>query len=292
MSNRRIGDLFVLTETLAQVKAITGENFYAFAEQQMGIRPRTIRRYMHIHTVLEAHFQTNGRIDPVEMRNFTQRAFDLLGPDTDDGIILELRTIAQAGQSVDEKTVKKLLETRDGDHQTEVASLQAEIKTVRQEASAGLNRLQVENAKLITQDQNTQELVRKLTEQRSALDLEMEELRRQTVQVQFVDKEILPAGYLSAADAIKDATAKKEEIEGSIVALQQKKNDLESQIQFVTAGAEEFLNMKEQVDGFLLKFPVAMIRAVSSTDLAIKQHIEVLSACMLQFGHQLQKAIT
>lgn len=283
--------LIVLVQILVQVKEITGDQFNAFTEQQMGISPTKRRRYMNIHGLLEAHFKTNGRIDPLEMRQFTQRAFSLLGPETDDGIILELRTIAQSGNKVDEKTVRDLLSARDNDHQAQIATLQAEITAAKKDASTDLNRLQLENARLITQDQNTQELVHRLTEQCSTLDSEIDVLRKETTQVQYVDKEVPPAGYVTALDALNDASSKKDELEKSIKILQEKKSDLENQIQFVTAGAEEFLNMKEQVDSLLLKFPVAMIRAVSASDQTIKQHIEMLGASMLQFGHQLQNAV-
>lgn len=289
--DRMLVELSVLVQTLAKVKELTGEHFNAFTEQQLGISPTSRRRYMSIYALMEAHFKTNGRVDPLEMRQFTQRALSLLSPDTDDGIILELRTIAQSGNKVDEKTVRNLLEARDNDHQTQIATLQAEITSTKKDASVDLNRLQLENARLITQDQNTQELVRRLTEQCSTLDTEIDALRKETTQVQYVDKEVPPAEYVTALDAIKDASSKKEDLEKSIKQLQDKKSDLENQIQFVSAGAEEFLKMKEQVDSLLLKFPVAMIRAVSATDQTIKQHIEMLGASMLQFGQQLQNAI-
>jgi hypothetical protein len=289
---RMTRDLFVLTQTLVQIKELTGENFYAFAEQNMGLKSRTtIRRYMHIHTVLEAHFLSNGRIDPKEMKNFTQRAFELLGPDTDEDLIVELRTIAQSGNSVDEKTVKRLLEVHGTDHKSQIASLEAEVKTTKQDAVASQSRLEIENARLITQEQNTQELVRRLTDQRTALDIEMEELRKQQIQVQYIDKEVVPPGYISVEEAIEAVTVKKNELEQSLEPLRVRKEELEERLKFISAGADEFLRMKDQVDGFLLKFPVAMIRAVSSSDPAIKQHIEGLSVCMMQFATQLQKAV-
>lgn len=291
-SRRIASDLFVLTETLSAIQNITGDNFFEFASQVLNVGERQVRRYLHINKVFQAHFMTDGRFNPSEVEQFSQRALNLLAPDTDEQIIIELRTMAQNGSKVDEKTVTELL-AKHNDQAAQIVALQADLKTVQTLATTSIDQLNIKNASLLQQDHNNREMVRRLEEQLQAIDEEITTLRSQSVQVKYVDKpvDVIPEGYKTATEAIEAAERKKNDVESELSKLEQKRQNLEQQVHLITAGADEFLRMKEEIERCLMKFPVAMIRAASTSDPEIKSHILGMSEIMSQFADQLKSAV-
>ena len=168
-TQERMGrDLFILTTTLNTIKEITGDGFGEFAQQMLNINPRTLRRYMHIHSVCETHFSVNGRVDPAEVGNISQRAFALLEIDTSEDVITEIRSRSQNGQIIDEGTVRELLNSQ-SDNAVQVEALKAEVKKVAQTAEESITALKLQNLQLMTQSNAHAEIIKNLTDMEKSL---------------------------------------------------------------------------------------------------------------------------
>ncbi|WP_194725533.1 hypothetical protein [Noviherbaspirillum malthae] len=297
----RIGrELYLLTERLQLVYEMLGDCFAAFVESELGISRRAGRRYLQVHSVLKAHFtDANGRNDWSETRHITQGALLLLANEPADEVIAEIRAIAQNGQEVNEATVKRLIESREAELEARVAAAEAEVELAVRTAQKAGERAELELARVKGQVENSQELCRRLTEQRDSLEEEVNRLQKQETQVveRTVEVEVLPKGYSTVTEAIQSAeqalqakTGELERVDADLKESQRKMAEMRANLTAAQAGSEDFLQMKKEVEALMLKFPLAMLKSMSDSDKNIKSSINALGDAMVAMGNLLKGA--
>lgn len=294
---RLIGELYVMTEQLRVMRDILGDRFREFVEAQLGLSPRMITRYMHINKVLNAHFSVDGKIDLAEANSFTQRALALLSPSTDTQVVEELREMASQGKSIDHNVVINALNQAEADAVAQLASAQADLTTKTRQLAEMAQQREVERARNQREVESQAEMLRRAEQRRSDLEEEIEKLRSQETQVQFQEKEVVPAGYASAEEAIAAKTreldtliAQRESVSTEIAALTDQQKKLQTAVQQTNAGAAQFLAMKEQADTLIAQFPIALLKSLSEKDPTVKSAIASLGETFVLFGQQLTKA--
>ena len=214
-------------------------------------------------------------------------------------VIAEIRQIAQSGHRVDEMTVKRLIEERDGDAEARASIAETRVRELEEAAKAAANQSELEQARLKLQLAKTEEGLRRISDQRTALEEEVEQLRMQETQVveKIVEKEVPPKGFVSVTEATEAAEQKLnekikelEQAEADLRDGQAKIAALRDNVAAASAGAEEFGRLKEQVDAIMLKFPIAMLKTTSGSDPQIKSSIHALGEAMVAMGKLLKDA--
>lgn len=297
----RIGrELYLLTERLQLVSEMLGDSFTAFVESELGISRRAARRYLQVHSVLKAHFtDANGRNEWSETRHITQGALLLLANEPADEVIAEIRAIAQNGQEVNEATVKRLIESREAELEARVAAAEAEVELAVRTAQKAGERAELELARVKSQVENSQELCRRLTEQRDSLEEEVARLQQQETQVveKTIEKEVVPKGYATVTEAIQTAektlqvrVGELEKVDADLKDSQRKMAEMRANLAAAQAGSEEFFHMKKEVEALMLKFPLAMLKSMSGSDTNIKSSINALGEAMVAMGNLLKGA--
>lgn len=294
---RLIGELYVMTQQLCVMRDILGERFRAFVEAELGLAPRMISRYMHINKVLNTHFTVDGQVDLTEANAFTQRALALLSPSTDTQVVAELRELASKGATIDHNVVMNAFNEAEADAVAQLASAQADL-TAKSRQLADLAQLrEIERARNQREGESQAELLRRAEQRRSDLEEEITKLRSQTTQIQFEDKEVVPAGYASVEDAIsaknrelETLASRRDAVAAEIDTLNEQQKKLQDAVQQTSASASHFLAMKEQADDLIARFPIALLTSLSAKDPAVKTAIASLGTTFVVFGQQLLKA--
>jgi hypothetical protein len=300
-SQDRIGrELYYLTERMNSLSELLGEGFFAFVESELGIPVRSARRYLQVYSVLRAHFSDgDGRIAVNEARRITQGALVLLAIEPGGEVIDEIRDLVKRGEEVNEATVKRVIESREAELEARVAAAEAEVAVAVRTAQQAGERAELELARVKGQAENSQELVRRLTEQRDALEEEVGRLQKQETQVveRTVEKEVVPKGYATIEEAIqsteKNLQTKVSElakVDADLKDSHQKLAELRANIVVAQAGKEDFFQMKQDVDALMLKFPAARLKSMADTDKDIKSSINALGEAMVAMGNLLKGA--
>lgn len=294
---RLIGELYVMTQQLCVMHDILGERFRTFVEAELGLAPRMISRYMHINKVLNTHFTVDGQIDLNEANAFTQRALALLSPSTDTQVVEELRELASQGAAIDHNVVMNALNQAEADAVAQLASAQADLTAKSRQLVDLAQQREVERARHQREGESQAELLRRAEQRRSDLEQEIAKLRSQATEIQFEEKEVVPAGYASVEEAI---VAKNRELESLVVdrdavaaeigSLNEQQKKLQNAVQQTSASSSQFLSMKEQADILIARFPIALLKSLSDKDPAVQTAIESLGETFVLFGQQLLKA--
>lgn len=294
---RLIGELFVMTQQLCVMRDILGERFRSFVEAELGLAPRMISRYMHINKVLNTHFTVDGQVDLSEANAFTQRALALLSPSTDTQVVEELRELASQGATIDHNVVINALNQAEADAVTQLASAQADLTTKSRQLADLAQQREIERARNQREGESQAELLRRAEQRRSDLEDEIAKLRSQATQIQFEDKEIVPAGYATVEEAIaaknrelESLASRRDAVAAEIGSLNAQQKKLQDAVQETSASASQFLAMKEQADLLIAGFPIALLKSLSAKDPAVKTAIASLGQTFAIFGQQLLKA--
>lgn len=299
-AGRRVAsELFAMTSQLAVMQEILGPRFMDFAVAELGLNSRTVYRYLHSHAVLKAHFSSGELINVGEASNFTQNALALLSPSTDELVISELKLLAQEGKKIDEKIVRQVFERQEESQAGLLASAQAELAMTSKSLDRERQLREAEQGRTGRELANNAELLRRSEQTRDALIAEIEVLKQKEtiVTTQTVEVEIVPKGYSTAEEAVKAKTDELNKLNDqirlttkSLDESAEKKRVLDEKLAELSAGAEEFLQLKSQLDSLMVKFPIAMMKAMSSSDKTIKSAIKGLGQTMVCFGNQLTSA--
>jgi hypothetical protein len=292
--------IFVMTNQLAMMQEILGEGrFYPYAMQTLNISDRTIRRHLHINNTLKHHFANESFIDYTQTRNFTKSAIELLSPETDESVVIELKELASAGKKIDASTVREVLKQRDQELEAQLASAQAELASKTKQLGALQQQVDNDHARAVRDEANHAERLRRAEETRILLEEELETLKKQETPVitEFKEKPVIPEGYKSVKDAIAAKEAelvqlrdREAEIRDRVGALEQQEQAALAKLNELKSGTEEFLRLKDGVDQLAAKFPLAMLRAMSARDKEVKAAIAGLGKMMVQLGNQLTTA--
>lgn len=294
---RMVGELYVMTTQLSVMKEILGDRFRAFVEGELGLSPRMVTRYMHVHNVLNTHFMVEGKVDLSEANAFTQRALALLTPTTETTVVESLREMAREGTTINEKIVMDVMSKAEEDAVAQLASTQADLTARTRELDSERQAREVERARAQREISSQAELIRRGEQRAKDLEDDLQKLQKQATQVQFQDKEVVPAGYASVEAAIAAKTAElqalanqREALSTSVQNLTEQQQQLQVSIEQTNAGAEKFLEMKAQADALIAHFPTALLKSLSESDPTVKAAIASLGQTMVLFGQQLAKA--
>jgi hypothetical protein len=300
-SRRLLVELFNMTEQLARMRKILGDQFYPFAIQRLGVARKTVYRYMHINSVLHAHFEVDGKVVFSNGEEITQRALLLLSPTTDDTIMVQIKSALTEGQPIDERMVSNLLAQKDADHAASLAGAQAEAERTAKTMSRKLERVDAELARSQREMNAQAELLRRTQETQALLQKENDELRKSSTEVRFEEKnvEVVPPGYATAAEAIqakekalqqlqRDESA----IQANIVSLQEQQTQLKAKLADAAKNTADFQTLKTVVETAIAQFPYQAQLAIAKQDVATQQALCALGHTMIQFGEQLTKEST
>jgi hypothetical protein len=300
-ARRVVNELVVMTEQLATIQKIipSRRDFYAFARNELGVGKRTITRYLHLHKVLQQHFAVDGKV-PVQVGNaISQRALLLLSPDTDESVILELKSVIDEGGKIRPKDVESLLAKREAEHAALLASARADVQAMSRELDRTRDQAAIELARTQRELSAQTELLRRAETNSQVLEEENTALRRQATEVRYETKnvEIIPAGYTTIQEAIEkkegelsELTTRERSVAENIAALQAEKTALEAKLADFRAGIDDFLTMKDSVEALIGKFPLAMVKEMATGDKTVRAAMTSLGKTMILFGEQLNSA--
>lgn len=300
-ARRVVSELVVMTEQLATIQRIIPRrrDFYAFARNELGVGKRTITRYLHLHKVLQQHFAVDGKVPAQVGSSFSQRALLLLSPDTDESVILELKSVIDEGGKIETKDVESLLAKREAEHAAQLASAQADLQSLTRELGRTRDQAAVELARTQRELNAQTELLRRAETNSQVLEEENTSLRRQAIEVRHETKnvEVVPAGYTSIQEAIEkkegelsELTTRERSVAENISALEAQKAALEEKLASFRAGIDDFLTMKDTVEALIGKFPLAMVKEMGAGDKTVKAAMASLGQTMILFGEQLNSA--
>lgn len=296
---KRIANDFVTMSTrLALIKEILGEHFMPFAQQELGLKTRTIQRYLSLHQVMSNRFSHDGRIDIVEVQQFTQGALALLAPETDEDVITEIRTLAKS-QKINEETIKQVIASRDADYEARLHLAASEAETATRKMHEAQQKLELETARQASLVARQEELTRRGKEQIAALEADLERAQKQETVVteKVVEKEVVPEGYVTLAEAIDDATRKlnkakldAETAEREASAAQLKADALKSDLRAVELDTQDFGRVKRLLDEVMAALPRAQIEALSNSNPDLKKAFHDTGSALVFFGNSLVAA--
>jgi len=300
-ARRVVSELVVMTEQLATIQKIIPRrrDFYAFARNELGVGKRTISRYLHLHKVLQQHFAVDGKVPPQVGNSFSQRALLLLSPDTDESVILELKTVMDEGGKIETKDVESLLAKREAEHAALLASAQADLQALSRELDRTRDQAAIELARTQRELSAQTELLRRAETNSQVLEEENTSLRRQATEVRYETRnvEILPAGFTSVQEAIErkegelsELTTRERGVTENIAALEAQQTALEEKLANLRAGVDDFLTMKDTVEVLIGKFPLVMVKQMGSSDKTVRAAMTSLGQTMILFGEQLNSA--
>lgn len=299
IENRIANDFVTMCTRLSMIKEILGEHFLRFAQDELGLKLRTIQRYLNLHQVMSTHLSNGGRIDIGEARQFTQGALALLAPVTDDDVISEIRTLAQGGNKITEETIKQVIASRDVDYEARLKLAASETELAIKKMHEAQQKLELETARHSSSMVKQEELTRRSKEHVAALEADLERLRKQetVVSEKVVEKEVIPAGYATLAEAIDAATsnlnkakleaqaAEREAAEAKI-----KADALKSGLQAAVLDTQDFGRVKTLLDEVMAALPRAQIQALSGSNPDLKKAFHETGAALVFFGNTLVAA--
>lgn len=298
LSLQRIGnEMLLMSQHLSTMNEILGSRFNRFVAEELGLSEKTSRRLLHAHTVLKSKFSDeDGRINGAFATHLTQNALQLLGPDTDDTVIAEIRERVVDGERLGAAEVREIIASREKDLELQLQAAQAEVDSVSKKAAKAAEQSELEIARIRSQVDGLNEHNRRLQEQNQAMEEEVDRLQSQSIQVNEKEVEVPPKGYTSVQEAIesannelKAAQERKQQVEAELASSQQKLVEFNTRIADSQAGMDHFIRLKEQIDAIALQFPPALVRKISA-DENIKAAINTLADAMVAMGNQLKVA--
>ena len=293
---RQTMETMYMTQQLVWMRDILGSKMVEFAEVELGIKERRLYRYFKTHQILEAHFKTDGKIDFTQAGNFSMNALQLLNPDIEDNIVDELRLLASKGEQISERTVRELLE-KSSETSVQIIDAQADAEAAQAEAREAVQSLNIVKAEkelveaqLIRSESKSAEMLRRNEGTQLELQKEIDALKAQSIQVTEVVKEVAPAGYESAMQAVNDVNKKLQDLETRKRELEDSNKELQQHIDELNAGADEFMKFKVLAESLISKYPIARIQSLAATDPKIKRAIAALGMAFTEIGTNIAEA--
>lgn len=297
---RRVESEFLFMATkLGMMKEILGdEAFYPFVAANLKLPKYQINRLLLANRAIQNHLtDDDGRVEVAIAGRFTQRALFMLAPVEDEGILNEVRSLASAGEKINEAVLTRVIEA----HQSNNDARLAVAESAAEKAEAALAKAkeihELEMLRLTKQMASTNEQMRKLGEQRAAAEEEIATLMKQATVVTEKIVEKIPEGYNSVEEAIKEAkqrleTVQKQEQEAiaAAEAAQAQLNSISADAQAKAASSSEFTEICSVVDKLLLQFPLAKIKGVASANDEQRLAIMGMGNAMVDLGKQLLEA--
>ncbi|UTY55887.1 hypothetical protein [Massilia sp. erpn] len=297
---RVVSELLTMTEQLVKMREILGDrHFYPFVRNELGLKKRTITRYLHLNKVLQQHFAVEGKVPLAVTNSISQRALLLLSPETDAAVIQEVKAVIDDGGKIDSRAVEQILAEREAAHAAQLAGAQAEAQSAARALERQRDQHVLELARAQRELGSQTELLRRAEETSQILEQENDTLRRQATEVRYEEKkvEVIPAGFTSLQEAIDakrgeiNALASEQDgIAGNIAALKEKRRVLEQQLAPLSDGVDDFLALKGQIEALITRFPLGLLKELGVGDKTVKLALAGLGQTMKLFGEQLSAA--
>lgn len=294
-SQKRLADeIFISSQQMFLMEQLLGSKIFQFAEEEFGLKHRTVRRYLHTYNMLASHITTDGRIAVDEARQFTRSALLLLSTDTAEEVILEIRNIAQSGTIVNEATVKRLLDEQSGDFESKMSASQAEISANKKNLASLNEKLELSQARLNTVQSNSAEKERRLSLQVEELEAEINKLKEGEIQVVNKEVEVVPSGFKSIQEAITSENIKHHEIQKKIAEFIEEKKTLEQELTLIRdsfkvlqVSSEDVAKFRSEIESAFLKMPYSRLLALSQADVGIASMLKEVGNDLISRGQQL-----
>lgn len=299
LARERVGhDLAIMSQQLANMSRILGSRFMRFATEELGLNERTTRRYLKAHKTLSAHFTDGeGRIDAVYATQVTQNALALLGPETDNDVIDEIKTIVGSGQSVNEDTVRQLIASREKELEADLAVSKAEAQAANRKLLQVAERAEIEQSRLRRNLDGLEEQVRRLEAQSKAANDEVDRLQALAIQVVEKEIEVPPKEYTSTVDAVAaakrdlaDANQSKKRVEEDLASARQELESINSQLSSKQSQIDHLTRLKQHVDAIAVQFPATLLKSLTAADSSVKDAVAEIGDALMLMGKQLKGA--
>ncbi|MCU6502023.1 hypothetical protein LPN04_29945 [Rugamonas sp. A1-17] len=298
-SMRRVENEFVfMAIKLGQMQEIVGDQFYGYVQSELGLQKYQVQRMLTSYKALATHLSDDaGRIDLALGGRFTQGALRMFAPVTDGNVVEEVRKLAAAGEKINEAVILRVVAAHETDQEARIALLESEADRARKDLDKVRDQSEVEKLRLQSQIAASTEQMRKMAEQRLAVEEELATLRKQETVVTEKEVPKVPAGYTTIESAIADATLKLEQA-------QQRERDvaratellvaqqvaLQANVTELQTSTAEFEEIKSLADRFLLQYPQAKIKMIVNANSAQRAAVAGLADVMIEFGTQLRNA--
>lgn len=297
-AKRLVTELYTMSHQLAEMREILGEQFYSFCEHELGIKRRTVFRYLQVNKVLSVHFMDNGKLTIAD-HSITQRALLLLSPTTDSSVMDEVKTAMNDGKIVDAALLQEMLARHKAESEMRLASAQAESQAALRTMDRKLELTELELARTKRDAESQEEMLRRNRQQAALLDEENRTLRAAATEVRFEkqDVEIVPPGYKSTLDAIQDKqqqlqklTAEEESLQRSVVVLNERHAQAQAQLDSMLASTANFRELQAAVEALMSRYPIDTLVTLANRERSVKGAYHSLGTTMTLFGAQLIKA--
>lgn len=297
---RRVESEFLFMATkLGMMQEILGEEaFYPFVAANLKLPKYQINRLLLANRAIQNHLTDDeGRVEVAMAGRFTQRALFMLAPVEDEGILNEVRSLASAGEKINEATLARVIEA----HQSNNDARLAVAESAAEKAEAALAKVkevhELEMLRLTKQMASTNEQMRKLGEQRAAAEEEIAALMKKATIVTEKVVEKVPDGFTSVEEAIHEATQRLEAVQkqeqdaiAAAEAAQAQLINISADVQAKVASSAEFTELRSVVNQLLLQFPLAKIKGVASANDEQRLAIIGMGNAMVDLGKQLLEA--
>lgn len=296
-SLKRIEQEFVYLSThVGKMQEILGDDLTKYAEQVLGIKPRTLNRLLTIERVLKTKLSDDNIINVNEAKQFTRGALYLLSPVTDSDIFEEVRQLAQNGVRINEAVVREIINSRNVKYEEQITIVNAELSknTKDLETLKAKTDLEISRAQMMIAKQS--ELLRREQDTKILLEEEIETLRRQTSIVAIEERkiEVLPEDYSSLEEAINSQRKKmlelesqKKETETQIAFLNEKQTSLKETIGNLEQTTTDYVQLRTVVEQLISQFPLIKLQLLKNSSNSMRENITALGLTMIELGTHL-----
>jgi regulator of replication initiation timing len=270
--NRLVQEFVRMCEALYNIQTMLETQFIPFVEQHLGLTKGTAYRYLTIYRGMKLVNAGESR----EIDQFTKGALHLIGGQTDDDLITEIREIAKEGGSINETAVKEIIAKRNTATDADLALARAEFAKAEQLLISKQAEFDIENTRLRLENAGLSKALDVSDE--TLKDANEEIARLQYSETVVVEKvvEVTPEGFQTTENAIavkkRELRAKENELAAVAAKLEATKAE-EARLRELMSAAKAG---KDQTDAFVLAAN-ALIATFPAGTLAetIKQNPEV-----------------
>lgn len=296
---RRVENEFVfMAIKLGQMQEIVGDQFYDYVQRELGLPKYQVQRMLTSYKALTTHLSDDaGRIDMAMGGRFTQGALRMFAPVTDSNVVEEVRKLASAGEKINEAVILRVVAAHETDQEARITLLESEADRAKKDLDKVREQSELDKLRLQSQIAASSEQMRKMTEQRLAVEEEIAKLRKQETVVTEKAVPTVPAAYTSIEAAIADATLKLEkaqqrerDVTRATELLVAKQVELQASVTELQTSTAEFEEIKSLADRFLLQYPQAKIKVIANANASQRAAVAGLAEAMIEFGTQLRNA--
>jgi hypothetical protein len=293
-SQKLIANEIIVSGTkLAQLQELLGDQFFNFAERELGLHRRTIMRYLTVAKVVKQHFSTGDKINLKEVSNYTQSALLLLAP-AEESLIDEVKALAGTGQPINEKVVKELM-AKVSEQDERVRLAEAEAESARSQLSAAQKDHELAQARQTSLNARTDERLLRAEELNRALQEENAQLRKAETIVEEKLVPTLPKEFATLQDAVAQESAKLKTVQDAVAKAQREAKQTEERIEEVRAEfaalsqqSADLKAVQQKIEELLRDLPVANLQALSANDPNAKAALGNMGKLLIQLGESLR----